>query len=244
MKPFLLIATRPEDETAEAEYEQFLRAGELETRELHHLRLDKGPMEQHLDFHAYSGIMLGGSPFTGSIPQEHKSDTQVRVEHELGRLMDRMVEVDHPFLGACYGVGTLGTQQGARIDGTYAEEISAPWLRLTDEGRADPLLDGMAETFQAFIGHKEAITELPASATLMVTADLCPVQMFRVKDNLYGTQFHPELDEAGILQRIRVYRDAGYFDPAEQDRVEAQVRGVDARPAGLVIRNFVARYAR
>ena len=83
-----------------------------------------------------------------------------------------------------------------------------------------------------------------ASATLLVTADLCPVQMFRVKDNLYGTQFHPELDEAGILQRIRVYRDAGYFDPAEQDRVEAQVRGVDARPAGLVIRNFVARYAR
>ncbi len=93
-------------------------------------------------------------------------------------------------------------------------------------------------------GPWSAPTELPASATLLVTADLCPVQMFRVKDNLYGTQFHPELDEAGILQRIRVYRDAGYFDPAEQDRVEAQVRGVDARPAGLVIRNFVARYAR
>lgn len=244
MKPFLLIATRPEDETADAEYEQFLRRGELETRELHHLRLDKAPMPSSLDVHDYSGIMLGGSPFTGSIPPQHKSDTQVRVEHELGRLMDVLVAEDHPFLGACYGVGTLGSHQGALIDSTYAEEISAPTLRLTDDGATDPLLDGVPESFRAYVGHKEAITRLPASATLLVTADACPVQMFRVKENLYGTQFHPELNEAGILQRIRVYRDAGYFDPAEQERVEAQVRGVDSEPAALVIRNFVARYAR
>ena len=47
----------------------------------------------------------------------------------------------------------------------------------------------------------------------------CPVQMFRVRQNLYATQFHPELDVPGLLTRISVYRNAGYFPPEEADTV-------------------------
>ena len=54
------------------------------------------------------GVIVGGSPFTSSDPAEHKSDTQHRVERELAGLLDRIVAEDFPFLGACYGVGTLG----------------------------------------------------------------------------------------------------------------------------------------
>ena len=41
----------------------------------------------------------------------------------MSALLDRLVAADFPFLGACYGVGTLGVHEGAVIDGTYGEPI-------------------------------------------------------------------------------------------------------------------------
>jgi len=54
---------------------------------------------------------------------------------------------------------------------------------------------------------------LPPGAALLATGEECQVQAFRIGDNVYATQFHPELTHAGILTRIRVYRDNGYFAP-------------------------------
>ena len=50
--------------------------------------------------------------------------------------------------------------------------------------------------------------------------------MFRVGQIIYATQFHPELDVAGIVARVRVYQHAGYFPAAELDQLSpAQRRG-------------------
>ncbi|MPV37044.1 glutamine amidotransferase [Georgenia subflava] len=243
MKPFLLLATRPEDAAADSEYEAFLRYGGLAEHELVRIRLDSVNLPP-VDLDDYSGIIVGGSPYTGSIPTEHKSDTQRRVEAELAGLLDAVVAADFPFLGACYGIGTLARHQGAAIDGTHAEPISAPTIELTEEGVADPLLAGLPRFFRAFVGHKEAVSHLPEHAVLLARSELCPVQMFRVGANLYGTQFHPELDVPGIIERIRIYRDAGYYDPAEQEQIESEVADAGVVVPPLLIRNFVSRYAR
>ena len=132
---------------------------------------------------------------------------QHRVERELSALLDEVVARDFPFFGACYGVGTLGVHQGGVIDRTYAEPISAVRIRLTEDGLADPVLAGMAAEFDAFVGHKEACSVLPPGAVLLAGSAACPVQMFRVKQNLYATQFHPELD-------LRRAPDAGARLPA------------------------------
>jgi GMP synthase (glutamine-hydrolysing) len=132
--------------------------------------------------------------------------------------------------------------QGGVIDGTYAEPIAAVPVRLTDAGLCDPVLAGMAEEFDAFVGHKEACRILPPSAVLLATSAACPVQMFRVKDNLYATQFHPELDVSGLLTRIRVYQHAGYFPPDELDDVLARVSPSIVTEPSRMLANFVARY--
>ncbi len=243
MKPFVLIATRPEDETADAEYELFLRFGGLRETELIRIRLESEPLPE-IDLSAISGIMLGGSPFTGSIPREHKSDTQIRVEHELSGLLDRVVPQDIPLLGACYGVGTLGRHQGGQIDFTYGEEIGAPIMRITDAGLSDPLLEGIPREFRSFVGHKEACSKLPAHATLLVSSQACPVQMFRIKNNLYGTQFHPELDIPGIHLRIDVYKDAGYFPAESAQEVKDYTAKFDVSASHQIVRNFVDYYRR
>nr|WP_156251966.1 glutamine amidotransferase [Pseudactinotalea terrae] len=241
MKPFLLLATRPEHDAADAEYASFLRFSGLSPEQLVRVRLEQAALPE-LDLDDYSGIFLGGSPFNSSEP--HKSELQLRVENDLRRLLDEVVPRDFPFFGACYGVGTLGIHAGGVVDSTYSEPVSAVEVRLTAEGRADPLLAEMPEAFAAYVGHKEALAGLPPGAVLLATAQSCPVQMFRLGKNLYATQFHPELDEDAIVARIRVYANHGYFPPETRDAVISSVRGAPVGHAHLLLSAFVQRYAR
>jgi GMP synthase (glutamine-hydrolysing) len=242
VRPFLLLSSRAEDVAADDEYAAFLRATDLPADRLRRIRMEAAPLPA-LDLDDYAGIFVGGGPFNSSDAPLEKSAVQHRVERELGALLDEVVARDFPFFGACYGVGTLGVHQGGVIDRTYAEPISAVRMRLTEEGAADPLLTGMPEEFDAFVGHKEACTVLPPGAVLLATSAACPVQMFRVKQNLYATQFHPELDLPGLLTRVHVYQHAGYFPPAELDELVARLAPAVVTEPGRMLANFVARYS-
>jgi GMP synthase (glutamine-hydrolysing) len=242
VKPFLLLASRAEDAAAEDEYAAYLRYCGLAPEQLRRIRLEAAPLPD-LDLADYSAIIVGGSPFTSSDPSDRKSDTQHRVERELAGLLDRVVEQDFPFLGACYGVGTLGTHQGAVIDRTFGEPLGAVEIELTGAGLADPLLRGMPARFTAFTGHKEACSVLPAHAVLLASSQACPVHMFRIKENLYATQFHPELDAEGLVTRIDIYRHAGYFPPESAEELMADARRFTVTEPMNILKNFVARYA-
>lgn len=241
MRPFLLLSSRAEDEAADGEYEAFLRFTGLAPEQLRRIRLEAAPLPRLL-LDRYSGVLVGGGPFNSSDPPAAKSPVQHRVEQELATLLDEIVARDYPFFGACYGVGTLGVHQGGVIDRTYAEPISAVRVQLTDAGRSDPVLAGLAEEFDAFVGHKEACTVLPPGAVLLATSAACPVQMFRVRTNLYATQFHPELDVPGIVTRVHVYQHAGYFPPDEMDDLIARITPSVVTEPGRMLANFVARY--
>lgn len=241
MRPFLLLATRADDEPADAEYEAFLLRTGLDASDLVRCRLEAGPMPR-IDLEDYSGILVGGSPFNTTTV--HKSATQQRVEAEFDALLDRVVAEDFPFLGACYGIGTLARHQGAHIDSTYAEEVDAPEITLTPQGLADPLCAGMAPAFRAFVAHNDAITVAPPHMVVLATSTSCPVQMMRVKDNLYATQFHPELDGEFFAHRQGFYADHGYFDAEALPEIQAWTRAQDVSGSWHVLRNFVERYAR
>jgi GMP synthase (glutamine-hydrolysing) len=60
--------------------------------------------------------------------------------------------------------------------------------------------------------------------------------------NVYATQFHPELDLAGILTRVRVYQHAGYFPAAELDQLVATLTAAVVTEPGRMLANFVSRY--
>ena len=243
MKPFVLLATRAEDVPADEEYALFLRYTGLDERDLVRIRLEAGPMP-HLDLDGLSGIFVGGGPFNASDPAETKSPVQRRVEQEFDALLDQVVTRDFPFLGACYGVGTLGAHQGAVIDRRHGEPISVVPITKSLAGASDPLLDGLPTTFEAFVGHKEAISQLPESATLLASSPECPVQMFRVGAHVYATQFHPELDVDGITTRIHAYAGHGYFGADELELTLAAVRRAAVSHPSRMLRTFVERYAR
>lgn len=238
---FLLLATRADDDVADAEYESVRRFMGIPADRLRRIRLEAGPMPE-LDLGGVAGVVVGGSPFTSSDPIAKKSTVQMRVEAEIGELLEEIVGTDLPFLGACYGVGTLGGFLGGVIDSTYGEPVGAVPVALTAQGREDPLCAGLPPVFDAYVGHKEALRYLPPGAVLLGTTPTAPVQMMRVGRNVYATQFHPELDREGIVERLLAYRHEGYYDPAQVDDVVARVRGANVTHAWRVLRNFAEVY--
>lgn len=245
MKPFVQIATRPEDDVALTERAAVLEFTGLAQDELLWARLDRDAFPD-LGAEDISGIILCGSPFTVSDPAETKSAAQVRAETEIFRVLDQVIADDIPFLGACYGIGTLGTHQGALIDKTYGEPLSAVEVTLTEAGAQDPLIRQaqLPRTFTGLVGHKEAVNTLPSHATALATGATSPVQMFRVGTRQYATQFHPELDIPSIIERARAYRDHGYFSPDEMEDVFAALRGQDADHPPRLLRAFATLFAR
>jgi GMP synthase (glutamine-hydrolysing) len=241
--PFLLLSIRAEDAAADDEYRAMMRFAGLVENGMHRIRLTHQEMGR-IDLADWSGIILGGGPYNISDPSDAKSATQQRVESELMPLIERAVDDDFPFLGCCYGVGTLGAAVGAIVDRTYTEPVGAVTVELTAAGREDPLFTGLPDVFDAYGGHKEAASSLPADVVRLATSPDCPVQAFRVGDNVYATQFHPELDADGICTRIDVYKDYGYFAPetAESLKTTALQRNIEHPPT--ILRRFIERYAR
>jgi GMP synthase (glutamine-hydrolysing) len=241
VRPFLLLAIRAEDAAADNEYDSFLTLAGLGEGELRRVRLEQRPLGG-VDLGDWSGIIVGGGPFNYSDPEELKTPVQRRVEADLSGLLDQVMSTDFPFLGACYGIGALGRHQGAVVDRRHAEPVGAVEVTLTAAGRRDPLLGELPAAFQAFTGHKEAVSQLPGHAVLLASSAACPVQAFRVGGNVYATQFHPELDVAGLYTRIEVYKHAGYFDPDEADEIKAQAARSHITWPPVILRGFVQRY--
>jgi GMP synthase (glutamine-hydrolysing) len=241
--PFLLLSIRAEDEAADDEYLAVMRFAGLGASGLRRIRLTHRPLGS-IDLAEWSGIILGGGPYNVSDAEGAKSTTQQRVESELLPLIGRVVDGDFPFLGCCYGVGTLGSIIGATVDRTYPEPVAAVTITLTPDGRADPLFAKLPDVFDAYGGHKEGASALPSDVVRLASSSSCPVQAFRVGDNVYATQFHPELDLDGICTRIDVYKNHGYFAPetAESLKMAARQRNVHHPPT--ILRRFVDRYAR
>ena len=240
-KPLLIIQLRPEDETSDNEFQAFLKYGQINASDVRRLRIEQQGIPADLNIEDYCGIIVGGSPFDISTPNHQKTAIQHKIESDFSQLLKRIIKLDYPFLGACSGNGLLGSYLGSPITGRYSEPVCCRTVQLTDAGRQDSLLKDFPETIDVLLGHKEACDCVPANATLLITGESCPVQMFRVGQNVYATQFHPEGDETGFILRINIYKHHGYFKPEQAGQLIDAVRGCNTPYAQEILRRFVLR---
>jgi len=242
VKPFLWLSVRPEEDAAREEYGSMQQGMGVGPDGLHCHQLTRTPLPE-IDLNAWSGILIGGSPFNASDDESSKSELQRRVEADLDALLDRTLAADFPLLGTCYGVGTVGRHQGGLIDRTWGEPAGRVLIELTCEGATDPLFGTMPTSFEAFVGHKEAVTRLPENAVLLASSRDCPVQAFRIGVNTYVTQFHPELDSERLCERITAYQHAGYFEPDQLESLKSMARERPVDTPQQLLAAFARRYA-
>lgn len=242
MKPFLVLQLRPEEEASDNEFQALLEKGRLEEGRARRLRLEREELPE-LDVTSYAGVIVGGGPGCVSDPEDKKSPIEKHIEDAIMSLMPEITANDVPFLGCCYGIGILAHHLGAAVSKErYGEPVSVVRLALTEAGRTDPLLAGISAPFDAFVGHKEAVQELPQGCVQLVAGDGCPFQMIRYGKNVYATQFHPEADGEVFALRIRIYRDKGYFAPEDADSLTAATRLGNPEAGSRILRNFIERY--
>jgi len=243
MKPFLILQLRPEDEVSDNEFESFLKFGGLSENDVRRIRMEKeGLSEINLD--DYSGVLVGGGPFNVSDADDIKTDVQQDFDEKLMKLLDQICERDFPYLGACYGIGILSKSLGGVVSKKkYGEDAGGVTIKLTEEGEKDPLLSGLSSKFRAFGGHKEACQHVPEGAVLLASSDACPVQMIRVKKNVYAAQFHTELDTGGIEFRVWAYKDLGYFPPEDAGKLIEECKKDKVEVPMEILKRFVDKYA-
>ena len=242
MKKILILQMRPENDAADSEFEAILRVGEINRAQVHRIKVGEfdGP---ELDLNDYAAIIAGGSPYDISTPTEEKSQVQNHIEAFFNQLFDKVFALDFPFLGACSGNGLLGNYCGTSISRKYAEPVGGVAINITEEGKNDPLLLGLPREFTAFVGHKEACDDVPQGAVLLATSSSCPVQMFRIKQNIYATQFHPEADTEEFINRVITYKNYGYFPSEEAEKLVATIRGVETPVAKEILKRFIVTYS-
>ncbi|MBE6484862.1 MAG: glutamine amidotransferase [Actinomycetaceae bacterium] len=243
MKPFLFAVCRPEGAIALDEWQSFATFGGLDPQQdiVRVSMVDAtAPNPTDLDLSGeYSGVVITGSPFGYSEVGAHGIPTVL--EDRAEQLAQRVIAEDIPTLAICFGLQAITRTLGGTLVGGFAEDLQAPAITLTEAALSDPLTRHLEPVIYGYTGHSDAIGVLPGDATVLATGEFCQIQMVRWGRNVYGTQFHPEIEKEGMRIRINTYSDT-YYPADEKEAVIARCDAADTTGANQIISAFVARY--
>jgi GMP synthase (glutamine-hydrolysing) len=110
------------------------------------------------------------------------------------RLIREAVADGVPYWGSCLGVQLLASSLGARVYAGPQPEVGVLPVTLTDEGAADPVLEGLPREFPTLQWHGDTF-DLPDGAVRLASSPAYPNQAFR-HGTAYGVQFHLEVSRS------------------------------------------------
>ena len=173
------------------------------------------PMPRPLD--AYGAVLLFGGAMHADQDQHHP---WLR-EEDL--FLHRLLDLHTPVLGICLGAQLLAKAAHAPVHPANEAEIGWYAVELTEAAAEDPVLSGLPQSFVAFQWHYYT-HGLPAGAVELARSKVC-TQAFRLGENAWGVQFHPEVTLAQVEgwaredeEELPVERDA--FLTETRDRIE------------------------
>jgi len=193
---------------------------------------------------AWAGVIV-----TGSAASVYDGDEWIgRGEDFLRRAADRRV----PIYGICFGHQLVARAFGGRVEKcAHGWELGTARVRLTAEGRGDPLFSGLPQEFPAQQTHGDVVTELPRGATRLAENAHWPIQAFRLGERIWGTQFHPEFTLAIVRGMVKAFSRTLAAEalaaarPKGQSVAEWLLSGLgESRESEACLRNFVEETAR
>jgi len=158
----------------------------------------------------YRGIIILGGPMN-----VYEEDKYPFLKEE-DILLKMAIEKDMPVLGICLGAQLIAKATGARVTKGQKKEIGWYEITITNGGRGDRIFKEFPDNPVVFQWHGDTF-EIPRGAVWLASSRLFPHQAFRIKENIYGLQFHLEVTEDMIKEWIGEYREElsllPYIDP-------------------------------
>jgi len=123
------------------------------------------------------GIILSGGP----------SSVYEKNSPQLDR---RILELNIPILGICYGLQLMGRHYGKVLPGKL-KEYGKKRLSVKKNGE---LLNGLGKKETVWMSHGDLVKSLPKDFKILASTETCPIAAVEnpIK-KFYGVQFHPEV---------------------------------------------------
>lgn len=118
------------------------------------------------------------------------------------------MDAGKPIAGFCLGAQILAQALGGQVVPGAQKEIGWYDLRLTDAGSDDAILATHPETLLSYHFHGDRIESVPGAVNLASSA-LTECQLFRHGANVYGFQYHAEVDAS--LVEVMCRNNADYM---------------------------------
>lgn len=151
--------------------------------------------EQAIRAYQPQGVILSGGPESVNVATHYRAP-------------DIIFELGVPVLGICYGMQTMATQLGGRVEASGQREFGYAKVRihahtalLKDiEDHVSPEGYGLLDVWMS---HGDKVTQIPPGFTKIATSENAPIAgMALEKKHFYGLQFHPEVTHTSQGQRI------------------------------------------
>ena len=124
------------------------------------------------------GIILSGGP--SSV-----------LDGDAPRCDPRLLELDVPILGICYGMQLMCQMLGADVAPDAKREYGSARLRIVEP---KGLLAGIPSATTVWMSHGDQVQRMEESFDVLASTTTCPFAAVRHRQRaLYGVQFHPEV---------------------------------------------------
>ena len=230
MKKIAVIQFRREKQTLDHEIENILDKTNLKRENLVVFNglIDKLPS---VNIDNYDGFIFGGS---GNVSVSKDLEDAEFIRKNIAQLMKDIVENDKPSLFICLGLHFLSDMFGVDVvsipEHSYVGTLD---ITLTEEAAQDPLFADLPMTFAVQEGHSDSVCEIPEDAVLLAKSHCSPVEAFRIKDNIYAVQFHPEHNKEDFEKRMGFYP---HYVKGKEDSLKIN----ESPHAWKIMQNFVS----
>ena len=124
------------------------------------------------------GLILSGGPSSVYEPNAPK-------------LNPRILEVNLPILGLCYGHQLLAQLSNGKVEPAACKEYGTAQVSID---KPVGVLEGLNEVEKVWMSHGDTVFALPQEFEALAHTENCPVAAFRHKQKpIYGLQWHPEV---------------------------------------------------
>lgn len=124
------------------------------------------------------GIILSGGP--SSVYEDNAP-----------QLDSRILELEIPKLGICYGHQLLAQMVGGKIERGEKGEYGIVYPEIIKQ---EGIFEGIGKELKGWTSHQDTVCELPSDFDKTARTKNCPIAAFEKNDrNIFGIQWHPEV---------------------------------------------------